>query len=220
MTMTHSLRLLNEGDEAFRERAERTAKYARILVDAALANHCIESFIADPHLPYSEEDQRRNPTVRVEYEEAFAIGGIGECLQATKSKNWGDGPYIHPLRPDDPVDPVRILYVFKENSIYNRRFEQRRSLKRLLGKTHRPLVTNAKRHSKRSFLDDLTSQQAYVIRKLLSVDASTFWRLCRGREFIDLPNEPASVDSTTLDNLPHKPRQLGLPFSQFGKLPD
>ena len=28
----------------------------------------------------------------LEYEQAIAIGGIGECLAATASKNWGDGP--------------------------------------------------------------------------------------------------------------------------------
>jgi hypothetical protein len=114
------MRLPSESDDAFRARAERTAKYAKLLVDSALANHCIRSFIASPNLPYTEEGERRSPTVRVEYDEAFAIGGIGECLQATRNKHWGAGPNVHPLRPDDPVDPVRILYVFKPNSVYNR----------------------------------------------------------------------------------------------------
>src|SRR3990167_9303962 len=103
--MAPSLRLEGESDDEFRERAERTATYAKMLVDAALANHCIRSFIANPQWPYTEAGERQSPTVRVEYDEAFAIGGIGECLQATRNKHWGDGPYVHPLRPSDPVDP-------------------------------------------------------------------------------------------------------------------
>ena len=197
--MNRSLRLPDESDNAFRERAERTAKYAKHLVDAALANHCIQSFIVDPQLPYSEEDQRRNPTVRVEYEEAFAIGGIGECLQATRSKHWGDGPYIHPLRPDDPVDPVRILYVFKPSSVYNRRFEQRKRMKELLGRHHRSLVQKAKyhRHTKKMFLESLTTEQANAIRRVFHVEPGEFWRAARGKIFLELP--PRFI-------------QLGLPF--------
>lgn len=197
--MAASLRLEGESDDEFRNRAERTAKYARILVDAALANHCIQDFIADPQLPYTEEGERRTPTVRVEYEEAFAIGGIGECLHATRNKHWGDGPYIHPLRLDDPVDPVYILYVFKENSLYNRRFEQRRRMKELLGRRYRPLVQQAKyqRQTKKRFLESLTSEQANAIRRVFAVEPGEFWRAARGRIFLALP--PRLI-------------QLGLPF--------
>ncbi len=107
------LRLPNESDEDFIARAERAAQVARRLVDGALTNHDIRDFIADPELFHTEESERRNPTVRIDYDEAFAVCGIGEGLQATKSKHWGSGPRILPLRPDDPVDPVRILYIFK-----------------------------------------------------------------------------------------------------------
>ena len=194
--MTRSLRLPEEGDEAFRKRAERTAKYAKILVDAALANHCIQSFIDDPHLPCTEEGERRSPTVRVEYDEAFAIGGIGECLQATRNKHWGDGPYIHPLCPNDPVDPVHILYIFKPNSLYNRRFEQRRRMKELLGRRYRPLVQQAKyhRHTKKMFLDSLTDDQANAIRRVFHVEPGDFWRAARGKLFLDLPRRLTQLD--------------------------
>jgi len=197
--MAASLRLKGESDDEFHERAERMATYAKMLVDAALANHCIRSFIANPQLPYTEEGERRSPTVRVEYEEAFAIGDIGECLHATRNKHWGDGPYILPLRPDDPVDPVRILYVFKENSVYNRRFEQRRRMKELLGRRYRPLVQQAKYHrqTKKMFLESLTREQANAIRRVFAVEPSDFWRAARGRIFLALP--PRLI-------------QLGLPF--------
>lgn len=187
--MTLTLRLCGETDSQFEARAERAAKYAKILVDSALANHCIKSFISNAELPYTEEAERRNPTVRVEYEEAFAIGGIGECLQATRNKSWGDGPYIHPLRPDDPVDPMYILYVFKENSTYNRRYEQRKRMKELLGRRYRSLVEKAKyhRHTKKMFLESLTADQANAIRRVFDVDPGVFWRAARGKRWLRLP---------------------------------
>ncbi len=88
-------------------RAERAARVARLLVDAALANFDIQEQIADPRQLQTEESERRSPTVRIDYDETFAVCGIGEGLAATKSKHWGSGPRILPLRPDDPVDPVR-----------------------------------------------------------------------------------------------------------------
>lgn len=71
--MPRELRLPGESDDAFRARAERAARYARILVDAALANHDIRQLIADPECLETEEHERRNPTVRIDYDEAFAI---------------------------------------------------------------------------------------------------------------------------------------------------
>jgi len=219
--MANSLRLPSEGDDAFRRRAERAAQYARILVDAALANHEIRSLIADSAFPvWTEEGERRNPTVRIDFEEAVCIAGIGEGLAATKNKHWGDGPYIQPLEPDDPVDPMFITYVFKENSLYNRRFEQRRELKRLLGQSHRPLVTSAKRSTKQTFIDALTSQQAYIIRHVLGVAPTTFWSLCHGKLFSDLPEKPGVIDTAILHALPKKPRQLDLPFAGLQLRPD
>ncbi len=116
-----SLRLPGEADDEFRARAERAAGVARLLVDAALANFDIQEHIADPRQLQTEEAETRNPTVRIDYDEAFAVCGIGEGLQATKNKHWGSGPRILPLRPDDPVDPVRILYVFKEGRVGGQR---------------------------------------------------------------------------------------------------
>jgi hypothetical protein len=111
------LRFDGESDDAFRARADRAARYARVLIDAALGNMCIQDFIADPDLPHTTESIRQSPTVRIEYEQAIAIGGIGECLQATRNKHWGDGPVVLPLKPDDPVDPLFILYIYKEGSV-------------------------------------------------------------------------------------------------------
>lgn len=185
-----SLRFDGETDEAFRKRAERAAAIAKVLVEACLANECMQRYIADPELPmYTEQSARQSPTVRIEYEQAIAIGGIGETLAATKSKHWGDGPYILPLEPDDEFFADRITYIYRENSIYNRRFEQRRRMKELLGREHRSLVGKAKyrRHTKAMFLDGLTERQANAIRRCLSVEPGDFWRAARGTKFIDLP---------------------------------
>jgi len=39
-----------------------------------------------------------------------------------------------PLEPDDEFFAYRVTYFYRENSLYNRRFEQRQRLKELLGR--------------------------------------------------------------------------------------
>ena len=182
-----SLRLPNDTDAAFRQRAERAARIARILVDAALANRYVQQFIADPTLPYSETSVQRNPDVRVEYEEAITIGDLGSCLYATRNRHWGAGPSILPLEADNPVDHMRVLYCYRATSRYNRRYEQRQRLKELLGRRYRPLVSAAKHRTKKDFLNDLTADQAVAIRRILKVEPNVFWQACQGRRFLQLP---------------------------------
>lgn len=183
----HTLRFDGETDDAFRARAERAATIAKVLVQAALRNACVQRLIADPAMPYTVESVTRSPTVRVEYEQAIAIGDLGTCLAATRNKYWGAGPDILPLEPEDEFHPFRVTYVYRTNSLYNRRFEQRIRLKELLGKRHRALVGAAKCFSKMLFLRQLTVQQAAAIRRILAVEPSDFWRACQGKKFIPLP---------------------------------
>ena len=182
-----TLRIVGESDDDFRARAERAGRIARVLVDACLANHWMQQYIADRSLPYTPESVRASPTVRVEYEEAIAIGDLGSCLSATKSKHWGAGPWLMPLEPDDFFFPDRITYIYRENSVYNRRFEQRQRLKELLGRQNRPLVETAKRHTKAIFLQFLTDCQTAAIRRILGVEPGRFWKACKGTAFLDLP---------------------------------
>lgn len=147
----------------------------------------MQHYLADPTLPYTVESVTCSPTVRVEYEQAIAIGDLGSCLSATKSKHWGHGPSVMPLEPDDAFLPDRVTYIYRENSLYNRRFEQRRRLKELFGKRNRPLVETAKRRTKTLFLELLTKEQAETIRRVLNIGPAEFWRACRGRVFIGLP---------------------------------
>ena len=97
-----TLRLPDETDSEFRQRAEQAGQYARVLVDACLSNRCVQEYADDPELPLlAIEDFQKHPIIRVEYEQAIAMGGIGETLRATRSKHWGEGPFIRPLQPDD-----------------------------------------------------------------------------------------------------------------------
>jgi len=57
-------------------------------VDACLKNQCVRAYIAAGEPGYTVESIRRSPIVRVEFEQAIAIGGIGETLEATRSKHW------------------------------------------------------------------------------------------------------------------------------------
>ena len=160
------------------------------LVQAALANEHIRSYLADPELAgiWTEEGVRRHPTVRVVYEHAEVIGGPGESLAAARHKNFGRFLGIHPLRPDTPVHHCRILYIYKPTNAFSRRVDQRHALKRRLGREFRILVTKASRSTKRDFLKhDLTPEGAKAIARRLKVDPGRFWRLAKGKEFLDLP---------------------------------
>ena len=122
----------------------------KVLIESCLANACAQEYIDDEQFPfYTEESLRIDPVVRIEYEQAIAYGGIGETLFATRNKHWGEGPQVTPLQPDDWFFAERITYQYRANSLYNRRFLQRKRMKELLGKKLRKLVgaANYKRHS-------------------------------------------------------------------------
>ncbi len=190
-----NLRFPDETDQEFRQRAEQVGLYARLLVDACLSNECVQEYAADSELPlFTIDDFQKNPIVRIEYEQAIAIGGIGETLQATKSKYWGDGPNVMPLHPDDWFFPERITYTYRENSLYNRRFQQRKRLKELLGKKHRPLVETAKRSTKKIFLKFLTDEQSKAIQRILNIEPGLLWRASKGKYFLDLPPREVQLE--------------------------
>lgn len=178
------MRFPDESDEAFFERAIRAGQNARVLVTACFQNKRVQELLTQGQL--AERSLRSCPIVRVEFEEALAIGGIGETLSATRHKRWGDGPWIMPLLPDDTFFPERITYIYRENSLYNRRFEQRIRMKELLGK-NRKLVGIAKYSTKDIFLKHLSSDHVHAIRQCLSVEPGIFWRAAQGKIFLDLP---------------------------------
>jgi hypothetical protein len=88
-----------------------------------------------------------------------------------------------------PTDyPDRITYVFRSNSLYNRRFRQRRQMKKLLGVYRKP-VGEAKSSTKEDFLKHLMSEQIQPIQRVFRVSPGTFWRAAKGAAFLQLPPE-------------------------------
>jgi hypothetical protein len=176
-----------------REDIERTARIARVLVDAALRNVWVRDYIdnPDPKWPglWTDDRVRQNPPVRVEFEHAYGLGGLGETLAACRNKaTFGQFLGVFPVDREDPVGELNIMYVFKESSPYNRRVLQRRYLKLRLGRGWRKLVSEAMYHPKGRFLSQVvTPDAAAIIRMALRMDAGRFWRVVRGKEWIDIP---------------------------------
>jgi hypothetical protein len=115
------------------------------------------------------------------------IGGIGESLAAARHKNWGSFIGVFPLQPDDPVHWCRLLYLYKASSLYNRRVEQRKALKRILGRKHRKLVTQAMVRTKKEFLAGLDEASVRSILRRVGFEPGPFWRAARGKVFVRLP---------------------------------
>ena len=96
-------------------------------------------------------------------------------------------------------DGERIQYRFHKSSLYNRRFEQRKYLKRRLGKELRKLVGTAMGKTQAMFLKHLSAVDEAAIRVRLRIDAREFWRLVRGKKFIEQP--PVWIQSTLFDQM-------------------
>lgn len=188
-----------------RERAERLARVAKVLTDAALANKYVQAFIredaAERHPMWTEAKVRASPPVRVEFEHMFGLGGVGETLVACKGKpTFGALVGVLPVGPLDPVGYMHVMYVYKGSSPYNRRVEQRRWMKaRLagLGKGYRCLVRIAMDCDKgeftaftagscRNFGGGLAGATA-AVKLAFGWDLGTFWRMARGKEWAEIP---------------------------------
>jgi hypothetical protein len=157
------------------------------LAEAALANQSIRGLLASHPEMYTESGIRRSPIVRAEFEHATVIGHPGEAVAIGLHKNWGRFRGFRPLRPDDPVDAMYTLFVFKDSSPYNRRVLQRKTLKRRLPKPYRRWVNEAYRSPRREFLARLPADAAAAIRTALALDPIGFWRAARGTLELSLP---------------------------------
>jgi hypothetical protein len=118
------------------------------------------------------------------------LGQLGESLCASRQKAWGELVGVRPVEPRDPIDPIRVLYAFKDTAPYQKRFEQRRRLCQMLGKCYAALVMQAFRSGKREFLERLTEDEAARIRGRTGLEPGRFWRVSKGREVIKWP-EPS-----------------------------
>jgi hypothetical protein len=163
-------------------------------VDAALANVDVVA-----HTLGGETAIRVNPPVELRFEEASAYGNLGECLDATKSKSWGKLIGAFPIEPDFPFDGQRIQYIFHAGSRYNRRFLQRRWLKRRLGKELRHLVGLAMGSTKREWFAMLChgnkllkmpgDAAAQGLAHRLKLRPGDFWRAVKGKSWLTLPED-------------------------------
>jgi hypothetical protein len=147
-------------------------------IDAALANPSVSACC-------TEESIRKEPPIRLRFEQASAYGLLGECIFAVQSKSWGPFVGVEPIEPDFPFDGMRIQYRFHESSRYNRRFTQRQILKRRLGKGLRKLVGLAMENTQAGFLKQLSAGEEAGVRVRLRMGAREFWRVARGRRFIE-----------------------------------
>ena len=125
-------------------------------VEACLANECIKSYLADGRTGWCLESLQIYPVVQVEFEHAFVLGQVGESLSIARQNVWGDFLGVRPLHPHYPIDPLRVMFAFKDSAAYQKRFEQRGRLRRMLRKHYAPFVLRALRSGKGEFLSGLT----------------------------------------------------------------
>src|SRR3954447_7955224 len=144
--------------------APRVQEHFGRCVEACLANEAVSWYLANGLTGWSEVSLKTSPIVRVEFDHAFVLGRLGESLSAARSKAWGEFRSIQPLDPRDPIDPMRVVYAFKETAPYQRRFEQRGRLRRMLGKHYAPLVLRALRSTKGEFTRGLTEDESARVR--------------------------------------------------------
>lgn len=170
------------------ETLARAVVFARACYLAARANKYVAAYLELKATGWSEREVFTNPPIRLVFEEASAIGGLGECIDATKFKSWGNVVGIEPVPVDLEVLPENVGYLYHETSRYNRRFNQRRRMKKLLRKDGK-LVKDAMGETKKRFLEKLTEQEQAVISRRFGIGPDVFWRAVNGKEWLDLPRE-------------------------------
>ena len=162
------------------------------LASTALANEAVRGLLADFPGIYTEAGLRqpaRAGGVRARHGHRPCRRGAGDRPAEALGQFLG----FRPLRPDDPVDPFYVLYVFESDCPYNRRVRQRKSMKRRLAKAYRRWVNEAYRSTRRDFLAKLPEGAAAAIRKALGLDPIGFWRTAKGTLDLHLPAPPVQL---------------------------
>jgi hypothetical protein len=78
--------------------------------------------------------------VRVEFQHTFVLGRLDGSFCGARHKGWAEFLGVRPLEPGDPVHPCRGAYAFRVAAPYQKLFEPRRRLRRMLGKEYARLV--------------------------------------------------------------------------------
>jgi len=179
--------------EAFRLPPEPPTHAA--LVAAALANECVQAFIAEGVLTWSTSRVERNPPCYLVYEHGEVVGGIGELpamiRHAEKRRGLGAQLGIRVLHPDDEVLPYNIGLRWAPTHPRRYRYEQRMALKSLLARTDRRVVGWAMQRSQREFVKKVRAEPALAARiaDATGLTLKAFWRAARGRG-IHAPQPP------------------------------
>jgi hypothetical protein len=151
-----------------------------LVTEAAEANGRIVEFRRDARYQdlWTRAIVQRNPPMRVEFEHAIVLGTINDAGAIAKSKTWGRIIKIEGLRPTDQLYPMNITYVLKASSRQRMRWEFRDTFKNILGSSRR-LVSDAMRKGKRSFIEQLTAEDARTIWTKLELREAQFWDAVR-----------------------------------------
>ncbi|MDD5356583.1 MAG: hypothetical protein PHS53_00330 [Candidatus Pacebacteria bacterium] len=173
-----------------RSAIENTVALARKCIAAAFSNADVQRAI-ERRLMTVTEIYRHTP-IALEFEHAASVSDLGTCVSCSGTKNsFGRCIGLSPLDVETPCDHERILYLYRRTSPYNRRVEQRAYLKEKL-KKHRTLVALAMRNSKSEFIRD-HGATAEIIERTFRMPLGQFWRVARGKEFIEFPNWPVQL---------------------------
>lgn len=169
---------------------ERAIAFARKCIAAAFANIDVQRAI-ERKVTTATEIYQHTP-IALEFEHAVSIADIGTCVSCSGTKaSFGQCIGISPLDAEMPCDHERVLYLYRCSSPYNRRIEQRLYLKGKL-KSNRKLVALAMRKSKTEFVRD-QGFASQIIQHTFELPLGRFWRVVRGKEFIEFPKQPAQL---------------------------
>ena len=135
-------------------------------VDAALANRDIRENMQRYPWVYTEQSERRSPTMRWEFEAVVAFGGL-EIMNWGKNKTgWGPLRWVAPLLPDDPIDTLYLSCIHNpDKSLWYRRYNQRHWLRHKLGRKHCALVGWAMRWPKGKFIETVSREDSPDFRE-------------------------------------------------------
>ncbi len=107
-----------------------------VAFSAAKTNICVQRWRQECPELWSDERLARNVPLRVEFEQVYVFGTVAEAVswaggfggdkgKGRNKRGWGNIVRIHPLDPDDPIDPRRLTCIHKETSPFRQCLEAR-----------------------------------------------------------------------------------------------
>ena len=153
-----------------------------LFISAAEANEDVQLFRTHPQWGplWTQDKIQADPPVRIEFEHVVVLATVREAQAVRRHKTtWGKLLKIAPLRPDDPLNPLRIVFLYKESSSNRQCYERRQQLKQALGRAGKGLVARAIKLTKEQFLKSVRPEEERVVRTRLGLSPGDFWQACR-----------------------------------------